>query len=231
MWLYGRIAHFIFPEPQAYEFALDMGVPPSRISMISNVFASEAAAVPAMDEAREGLKIHPRFTVLLSFGSSGFGRQGKEFLRLLRMRDSVTQVVITPGRKRKSLAAARAYADESTFVAQGWVPLMPYMAAADLVIGKAGWLTLTDASAIGRPTLILDYIKGQEDENVRVACLSGAARHVTPAQAVECVLRYSRDETALSRDFPATRSISQSVERDRERLTETVRRVITANTA
>lgn len=231
MWLYGRVAHFIFPELQAYEFALNMGVPPSRASMIANVFAPETSAVPAMDEAREELKLPQGFTILLSFGSSGFGRQGKEFLRLLRMRDAATQVIITPGRKRKSLAAARGYADESTLVTQGWVPLMPYMAAADLVVGKAGWLTLTDASAMGRPTLILDYIKGQEDENVRVACLSGTARHVTPAEAVECVLRYSHDEAAILQDFPAMRPTFQSVEDDRERLAGIVRDVIAAYAA
>jgi processive 1,2-diacylglycerol beta-glucosyltransferase len=225
LWLYGRIAHLIFPEPQGAGFAHDMGVPASRISTIADIFDPETTNVPSMDQARRDLKLPRQFTVLLSFGSNGFGRIGKEFLRLLRTTDLSTQIIITPGRKRASLAAARACADESTLVVPGWAPLMPYMAAANLVVGKAGWLTLTDASAMRRPTLILDYIKGQEDENVRIACLSGIARQLTPAQAANCVRQYSQDEAAMSRDFPLVNSTPRSSDGSGARIVDIVQHV------
>ena len=203
LWLCGPVAHFVFPEPHAAAFAVDMGVAASRVSTIPDVFDPEMAIVPGSHAARADLRLDSRFTILLSFGSVGLGRRMLDFLRLLKMARVSTQVIINPGRNKRLRAQVTRYLDASTRLVEPDASLVPYVAAADVVVGKAGWLTLTEATALGTPTLILDHIKGQEDENVRVACLSGAARCVTPAQAVDCIRRYASDDSSMARDFPA----------------------------
>ena len=167
------MAHFVFPEPHAAAFAVDMGVAASRVSTIPDVFDPEMAIVPGSHAARADLRLDSRFTILLSFGSVGLGRRMLDFLRLLKMARVSTQVIINPGRNKRLRAQVTRYLDASTRLVEPDASLVPYVAAADVVVGKAGWLTLTEATALGTPTLILDHIKGQEDENVRVACLSG----------------------------------------------------------
>ncbi len=49
------------------------------------------------------------------------------------------------------------------------------LAAADTVVGKAGWISLSEAAALGLHTVCIDALPGQEYENLRVFCAQGAA--------------------------------------------------------
>jgi processive 1,2-diacylglycerol beta-glucosyltransferase len=65
-----------------------------------------------------------------------------------------------------SLAVARA--STHTITAVGWTDQIPtYMQAADLLVSKAGGVTLAEAAAVGVPLVIFQPFPGQETVNAR----------------------------------------------------------------
>jgi processive 1,2-diacylglycerol beta-glucosyltransferase len=65
-----------------------------------------------------------------------------------------------------SLAVARS--STHTITAVGWTDQIPtYMQAADLLVSKAGGVTLAEAAAVGVPLVIFQPLPGQETVNVR----------------------------------------------------------------
>jgi processive 1,2-diacylglycerol beta-glucosyltransferase len=65
-----------------------------------------------------------------------------------------------------SLAVARS--STHTITSVGWTDQIPtYMQAADLVVSKAGGVTLAEAAAVGVPLVIFQPLPGQETVNVR----------------------------------------------------------------
>jgi processive 1,2-diacylglycerol beta-glucosyltransferase len=65
-----------------------------------------------------------------------------------------------------SLAVARSATH--TITAVGWTDQIPtYMQAADLLVSKAGGVTLAEAAAVGVPLVIFQPLPGQETMNVR----------------------------------------------------------------
>jgi processive 1,2-diacylglycerol beta-glucosyltransferase len=65
-----------------------------------------------------------------------------------------------------SMAVARS--SRHTITAVGWTDQIPmYMQAADLLVSKAGGVTLAEAAAVGVPLVIYQPLPGQETMNVR----------------------------------------------------------------
>lgn len=61
----------------------------------------------------------------------------------------------------------------------------------DVVIGKAGWVSLTEAATVGRHTICIDAYPGQELENLRVSIRDGwASWHPDVHDAVLAVERH-----------------------------------------
>ena len=59
-----------------------------------------------------------------------------------------------------------------------------YMAAADVMVGKAGGLTTSEVTAVGLPMVLLRPLPGQEERNAEVLVRSGAAvLHPDPFEA------------------------------------------------
>jgi processive 1,2-diacylglycerol beta-glucosyltransferase len=66
----------------------------------------------------------------------------------------------------RGLATARL--PKYTITAVGWTDQVPvYMQAADLLVSKAGGVTLAEAAAVGVPLVVFQHLPGQETVNVR----------------------------------------------------------------
>jgi processive 1,2-diacylglycerol beta-glucosyltransferase len=75
----------------------------------------------------------------------------------------------------RGLAIARL--PRHTITAVGWTDQVPlYMQAADLLVSKAGGVTIAEAAAIGVPLVIFQPMPGQEAVNVRFLIQHDAAR-------------------------------------------------------
>jgi 1,2-diacylglycerol 3-beta-galactosyltransferase len=72
----------------------------------------------------------------------------------------------------------------------GFVDNMPeLMAAADLLVTKAGPGAISEAFVAGLPLIIFDYIPGQESGNVAYVQSHGAGLYAPTAQAVAGLVR------------------------------------------
>lgn len=112
-------------------------------------------------------------TVLVVGGGDGVGDLGPIVSQLAdcaaRRRPSPTQIVVVCGRNRALCRAlqARTWPAGVRVVVHGFVSQMSdFMAAADVLVTKAGPGTIAEASARGLPVMLSSFLPGQEAGNV-----------------------------------------------------------------
>jgi processive 1,2-diacylglycerol beta-glucosyltransferase len=171
MWLCHHYEHYFVALEETRVHMEQLGIPPSKISVtgipIDPVFAVEKNK-NAMRE-KHGLR-RDAITVLLSAGGFGVGPVEKIVLSLAEMNSEV-EVVALCGRndelrKRVEKAAGRPRASKTSVKAVGYTTEMDeYMTAADILLGKPGGLTTSEALAKGLVFCIVNPIPGQEERN------------------------------------------------------------------
>lgn len=112
--------------------------------------------------------------VLLMCGAAGWmPAAGAAAAALAELPADVTTVVLC-GRDDGLARRIRAAAPRA--VVPGWVPdVAPYLAAADVLVTKAGGLSLAEALAVGVPVVAWRPIPGQEADNARLLTRAGVA--------------------------------------------------------
>ena len=172
MWLVHHYEQYFVAIDEARAYLEALGIPAAKISVtgipIDPVFAEHKSVA----EMRRKHRLDPdRTTILLSAGGFGVGSV-EPLLAALKPLEHRVQVVAICGRneellRRLTKAAARGKVDENVLVKPvGYTHEMDeYMAASDLVIGKPGGLTTSEALAKGLAFVIVDPIPGQEERN------------------------------------------------------------------
>jgi processive 1,2-diacylglycerol beta-glucosyltransferase len=181
---------WLMPTPVHYFVALEetrihmeaLGVPRERISVtgipVDPVFA-EPKDKHAM-RAKHGLK-QDAAVILISAGGFGMGPIESLIRALLPLRGPA-QIVAICGRNEELCTGLRTLATQlgpaspvSLHVVGYTTEMDGYMAAADLVVGKPGGLTMSEALARGVPFVIVHPIPGQEERNADHLLEEGAA--------------------------------------------------------
>ena len=122
-----------------------------------------------------------------------------------------TQLIIVCGRNDKARAALEARAAEwaptVSVAVLGFVDNMQdYMAAADVLVTKAGPGTIAEACAMGLPCIISSFLPGQEAGNVDyVRDLGFGDYRGEPDQIADLVASYLGDDETLERMAEAAR--------------------------
>ena len=119
------------------------------------------------------------FTVLILGGFFGHWGGMKEICTRLARFPLPIQVVVITGKdfKMKEKLGPIAIKSRHPIHIQGFVDAMPpWMAVADVLISKAGGITISEAMASELPILIYQPIPGQEEANVRYLVQEGAAK-------------------------------------------------------
>ena len=172
MWLVHHYEHYFVALDEARAYLEALGIPTSKITVsgipIDPVFAKQKDK-QAM-RAKHGLE-PDRMTILLSAGGFGVGSVDALIASLLSMKHRV-QVVAICGRneelkKRLTRMAARAKPDATVLLKPfGYTKEMDeLMTASDIVLGKPGGLTTSEALAKGLVFVIVNPIPGQEERN------------------------------------------------------------------
>jgi processive 1,2-diacylglycerol beta-glucosyltransferase len=172
MWLVHHYEHYFVALDEARAYLEALGIPASKITVsgipIDPVFAKQKDK-QAM-RAKHGLE-PDRMTILLSAGGFGVGSVDALIASLLPMKHRV-QVVAICGRneelkKRLTRMAARAKPDATVLLKPfGYTKEMDeLMTASDIVLGKPGGLTTSEALAKGLVFVIVNPIPGQEERN------------------------------------------------------------------
>jgi processive 1,2-diacylglycerol beta-glucosyltransferase len=181
MWLCHHYEHYFVALDETREHMIQLGIPGGKVSTtgipIDPVFA-EAKDKVAM---RKQLGLAPdRTTILLSAGGFGVGPV-EHIVSTLTMLERPAQVVAVCGRNAELLARMKKLATASkarrgTLVPIGYTTAMDeYMSAADVLVGKPGGLTTSEALAKGLLPVIVNPIPGQEERNSDHLLEEGAA--------------------------------------------------------
>lgn len=161
-WLTEKHARATFaPTQETYQQALASGFDPQRTHFTGwPVRAQFYHAVP-VPLAQMGLDAK-RFTVFLQGGGDGAARFGRTVENLLDI-DGI-QIILAAGTNIKLLHQFQGRENIHTlpFIAE----IAPYMAAADVVMGKAGPNVLFESVTLGKPFIATTYIPGQEEVNL-----------------------------------------------------------------
>jgi processive 1,2-diacylglycerol beta-glucosyltransferase len=120
-----------------------------------------------------------RVTLLVSAGGFGVGPVEHLITSLAEMRHP-SQVIVICGRneelKKRAERAARAVSQRVAFKIMGFTTEMDeLMAASDILLGKPGGLTTSEALASGLVLVIVNPIPGQEERNADHLLEEGAA--------------------------------------------------------
>jgi processive 1,2-diacylglycerol beta-glucosyltransferase len=181
MWLCHHYEHYFVALDETREHLVRLGIPPEKVSTtgipIDPVFA-EKKDKAAM---RRRLGLAPdRVTVLLSAGGFGVGPVEHIVTTLFELRHPA-QVVAICGRNAELAARMEALARDrrsppGLLHVVGYTTAMDeYMSAADLLVGKPGGLTTSEALAKGLVPVIVNPIPGQEERNSDHLLEEGAA--------------------------------------------------------
>jgi processive 1,2-diacylglycerol beta-glucosyltransferase len=153
------------------------GIPRERVVVTGVPVRAEFAEAPDPRGARRSLGLPADVPVVLAMaGSRGaLGRLPEVADALLAARRPVIGLLVT-GHDRRLRAALERRAAGSASRVFGFVSdVHRLMAAADLVVTKAGGMTLAEAMALEVPLLFYGSLPGQERRNERFASAAGVA--------------------------------------------------------
>jgi processive 1,2-diacylglycerol beta-glucosyltransferase len=181
-WLCPNPVHYFVAIDEARAHLEALGIPPTDITVsgipIDPVFSQPKD--PGAMRDKHGLQ-RDATVILISAGGFGLGRVEELLSALLRLRRPA-QVVALCGRNEELQARVEQKAREVpagtpvTIKAIGYTTAMDeYMAAADLVVGKPGGLTMSEALARHLVFVVVNPIPGQEERNADHLLEAGAA--------------------------------------------------------
>jgi processive 1,2-diacylglycerol beta-glucosyltransferase len=178
LWIAENVRCYYVATEEAQRSLIRMGQPPDQIEVSGIPVSPEfAVSVPA-PEMRRRLGLDPgRMTVLLLSGGFGVG-PSLELIRAIDRSGLNCQLLAVTGNNRKLRSQVEHAAQESSVPVRvfGYVSnVHELMDAADIVLGKSGGLTCSEAMAKGKPMLIIDPIPGQEQRNCEYLLEAGAA--------------------------------------------------------
>jgi processive 1,2-diacylglycerol beta-glucosyltransferase len=181
MWLCHHYEHYCVALDETREHLIRLGIPPEKVSTtgipIDPLFAEHKDK--AAMRAKLGLAADTT-TILLSAGGFGVGPI-EHIVTTLRRLAHPAQIVAICGRNAELLArmqalAARPDGGAGMLVPVGYTTAMDeYMSAADVLVGKPGGLTTSEALAKGLLFVIVNPIPGQEERNSDHLLEAGAA--------------------------------------------------------
>ena len=172
MWLCHHYEHYFVALEETREHLIKLGVPTAKVTVsgipIDPVFAEKKN----QHEMRRKHGLRPEVTtILLSAGGFGVGPVEHLVQALMEMKHSA-QVIAVCGRNEElkkqieELNHRRARSAKVTIKPIGFTTEMDeYMTAADMMVGKPGGLTTSEALAKGVALVIVNPIPGQEERN------------------------------------------------------------------
>ena len=184
MWLCRSVDRYYVAIDEAAEYLARIGVPREKLR-VTGIPIDPLFATPVnCSDARKQLGFDSSaIVVLISAGGYGIGpveQLVKDLLALQRP----WQIVAIAGKSEKTRKRLEELAMQAGKLPSGAPRLWPvgfttemdkYMAAADLMVGKAGGLTTSEALARGLPMALIDPIPGQEGRNADHLLEAGAA--------------------------------------------------------
>ncbi|MDN5344960.1 MAG: processive 1,2-diacylglycerol beta-glucosyltransferase [Clostridia bacterium] len=178
------------------------GVGPERIAVTGIPIAPAFATRRDRLATRLELGLEPGGPVILVMtGAEGMLPDAPELCQRLALAPGPRQVVVITGRNaalRKRVAAAVAASPWPVRVLGFVDNVEAWMATADVLVGKAGGLTTSEALARELPMIIIRPIPGQEEANTSFLTRAGAARRAPDVAAAVTMVEQILHDPALA---------------------------------
>jgi processive 1,2-diacylglycerol beta-glucosyltransferase len=176
-WMAERVDRYcVAAEEVKHEF-LARGIPAARVVVTGVPLRPEFARRVDPAAAREALGLAPHLPVVLAMaGSHGSLGRLESAARAILATERPLQGLVVTGRDETLRARLETLARGTSLRLLGYVPdVRRLMAAADLLITKAGGMTLAEAMAAELPMLLWGSLPGQERRNESFAARAGVA--------------------------------------------------------
>src|SRR5438445_12732383 len=184
MWLCRTVDRYYVAIEEAAEYLARIGVPREKLRATAIAIALLLPAPVVRADARKQLRLDAdAMMILISAGGYGVGpveQLVKDLLALQRP----WQIAAIAGKSEKTRKRLEELAKEAGNLPSGSPRLCPvgfttemdnYMAAANLMVGKAGGLTTSEALGRPLPMALIEPIPGQEERNADHLLEAGAA--------------------------------------------------------
>jgi processive 1,2-diacylglycerol beta-glucosyltransferase len=176
-WIAPRVDRYCVAAAEVKHDFVARGIPAERITITGVPVRPAFDAAIDPDEARRHHGLSPRLPVILAMaGARGsFGRLA-DVARAFTAVRAPFQGVIVAGHDARVAADLRAAARGTTIRVLDYVPdIHRLMAASDVLVTKAGGMTLAEGMAAGLPLVLFGSLPGQERRNERFATRNGIA--------------------------------------------------------
>lgn len=188
------------------------GVPPGKIEVTGLPTMHNFSRGADRAACRAKLALPPDSPVLLlASGGAGVGPV-EDVVRGLSNRLSTLRMLVVCGTNRALFDRLTTWSKNRPEVRVfGFVSNMhELMGAADLLVGKAGGLTVSESLCLGLPLVMVRPVPGQEERNALVVSAAGAGVTVhTTEQTLRETLRIMGDAAALDRMKHAAREFGR----------------------
>jgi processive 1,2-diacylglycerol beta-glucosyltransferase len=170
-WVAPGVDHYTTPTDSARLDCIRYGAPASAVEVVGlPVRRAFALSFDPAERARclSALGLDPRrFTVLLMVGAEGSPGALRNIARLARTPPSHGQLVVVCGRNATLRRRVEALPRSVPLRALGFVDnVAELMRSADVLVTKAGGLTLAEAFCSQAPVVVHDLLPGQETGNL-----------------------------------------------------------------
>ena len=169
------------------------GIPRDRLHHLGIPIGLPFASKPGREEARAALGLAAdKLTLLITSGGTTVGRFEEVVRALLALEAKAPgglQLLVVCGEDSALRDRLRLDAVKAPLQVFGFVDNMPQlMAAADVVVCKAGGLTISEALALGKPIVLYYVVPGQEEMNAAFVVSPGAAVLAKTPEAVSAMI-------------------------------------------
>ncbi len=167
-WVCPEVDCHIVPTEEARQAAIEYGMPLDKIKLIGPpVHPRFLEEMGSKEQVRQGLNLAPELpTLLLVSGGEGTG-QVYDFALAISGLGLGLQLMVVTGRNKKLKARLDEVRFDVPAQIYGFVDNMPtLMRAADLIISRAGSITISEALVCGLPIILSDALPGQEEGNI-----------------------------------------------------------------
>lgn len=167
MWLYQGVDWYFVACEETKVHMVALGIPPETIHVTGIPIAPAFSAAMEKAETRRALGLQPdRTTVLVSAGGFGMGPVESLVKALQEVRHPIQMAVVCgKNPELKSRLEGLPAPNHPVKVVGFTTEIERWMAASDLLVGKAGGLTSSEALASGLVMVIVNPIPGQEERN------------------------------------------------------------------
>lgn len=203
LWFSHSPDRFFVASNEVRSKAMASGIPSQKICIsgipVDPDFGSEH---PAKAEMRLALGLDPQLPTLLFAGSRRVSGILDHLTALEKVRRPFQVVVITGGDNDLYEKSNRHDWSFPIQVRNYVTNMLEWMFCADILITKAGGLILSEGLAAGLPILLIDYLPGQEEGNVRFILDHQAGAIVKyPWELAHLVDSWLRDEQTFLKDI------------------------------